>query len=367
VHDFAAVADDVVKQQHRNIFDAIILGDEGIVREMMTDHLRVNCNDGRTELLLKERKKHEQDRRLKRKLLKAYEKNVDERHSQENVNAAKKFKLKAKPSITKARGLIEIATAGIRQIEDPVLQKTLLNVYELQSVKQTALIAQRVFDKLVVSNWPQEVLKRFISGWRATHGTALFVSGLMIRMLREASGLTGEQSALAYRAAKEIGEIISEDTGVNDIPHNELFTTFADALCDSDDWKLVGAAVPQCERFRNFVKRKRLEASIEEAILVTAASENWNTGEYSYFTQFIQNWLTDVIGLSEQQTEQASAYVTGHAGDTELTHFLHAISSWQSFCKATGKNADPTFAAKMFESYIIEIRSAYEALESILN
>lgn len=259
-----------------------------------------------------------------------------------------------------------VAREGISSIPDSRLRDVLDAVYQSPQGVRAVVTAQRVFNRLTSSKWPAEQLRRFFSGWRSTHGTALFVSGLVIRIHREACGAPEPVRLLLHQAAAEIGEIIAEDTGVDDTPHNELFVRFASHVVGDDQWQLDRYLVPACERFRSQVKERRLAAPIEEAILTTAASESWNTGEYTYFDSLIRPWLTDILGHPADIIEKKVAYVTVHAGETELGHFRHALAAWELYCRAIGNDADPMKAKLAFECYLAGVGSAFAELEQVL-
>ena len=53
----------------------------------------------------------------------------------------------------------------------------------------------------------------------------------------------GEPSLLLHRAAAEVGEIIPEDTGVDDTPHSELYVDFANYLLGDDRWARARATL----------------------------------------------------------------------------------------------------------------------------
>ena len=260
-----------------------------------------------------------------------------------------------------------ISMQGISLIDDDALKNALYDTYNLPKVKATSQIAEQFFEKLTSKNWSTETLCRFLSGWRSTHGTALFVSGLIIRLLRAAKTADTTSRNLLYEAAEQIGEIIPEDTGVDDTPHQELFARFANHIVGNDSWNLNIYNQPACEKFREYVKHQRLKATIEEGILTTAASENWNTGEYTFFTRLIHQWMSNKLGLPSKIIDDAASYVVVHSGNTELGHFLHAIKAWQLYCKSVGKKADPNMARLVFERYIKAISSAYNELNDVLN
>jgi hypothetical protein len=260
-----------------------------------------------------------------------------------------------------------IAREGIALVPNSALRETLDSIYRSPVAIRAVETAQRVFDRLVTRKWPAETLCRFLSGWHATHGTALFVSGLLIRVLRLEDNASDTSRSLLCRAAAQIGEIIPEDTGVDDIPHIDRFIQFADFVVGDDQWKLSRFAVEGCERFREFVKKQRLSAPIEEAILTTAASENWNTGEYTFLENALTVWLTDVMGRPADLVKEKMAYVTVHAGETELGHFLHALKAWELYCRAVGHTADPATAGQVFERYLDRVGTALAALERVLS
>jgi hypothetical protein len=259
------------------------------------------------------------------------------------------------------------AQEGIALVENGELRCELNSAYNSEAGRFANAQAMRVFDLLCSKSWPAGTLCRFLNGWQTTHVTALYVSGLMIRLLREAeAGETPEKQVLLYSAAREIGEIIAEDTGVDDTPHNELYLDFAEGILGDDDrWKLRKFSQPQCEDFRRYVKQSRLEADLETAILLTAASENWNTGEYSFFDTLVMDWMTGVLELPEDRAESYAAYVTVHAGKTELGHFLHALSAWQMYCQTKGISADPQRAKSILQEYLKRVGEAFAELEQV--
>jgi hypothetical protein len=264
------------------------------------------------------------------------------------------------------QGISDIALEGIALIEDGALREALASAYQTDVARHAVDAAHKVFDRLTSQPWPTDTLAHFLNGCRSTHVTALYVSGLMIRLLREAVAANGKASGLIYRATAEVGEIIPEDTGVDDTPHSELYVSFANFVLGNDRWQLNRYSVPACERFRCYVKAQRLEASIEEAILTTAASENWNTGEYTYLDGIYRPWMVDIMGWSAEEAEEKGVYISVHAGRTELGHFLHAIEAWQLYCHATGQVADPARARAVLVRYLTEVGQAFSALGRVL-
>ena len=263
-------------------------------------------------------------------------------------------------------GIDLIALEGIALIEDRPLREALASAYQTETGRYAVAAAQALFDRLTSQAWPATALARFLNGWRSTHVTALYVSGLMIRLLREAVGSNGEPSSLLYRAAAEVGEIIPEDTGVDDTPHSELYVAFANFLLGGDQWQLGRYSSPACERFRCYVKAQRLEADIEDALLTTAASENWNTGEYTYLDGMLRPWLVDLLGHDAETSEEKGVYISVHAGKTELGDFLHALEGWKLYCQAKGKPADPARTCAVLCAYLDEVGQAFAALARVL-
>lgn len=255
-----------------------------------------------------------------------------------------------------------IALQGIAQIQDQRLRDALEAAYASECCLRAVETASRLFERFAGSDWSDDALCRFLSGWRAMHGTALYVSGLVVRLQREAQKAGPDERALLFQAAAEVGTIIAEDTGVDDVPHQELFATFANCLAGSDRWQLACFSTSECESFRAQVKHARLRAPIEEAILTTAASESWNSGEYTYVDPLMKAWLLQ-RRIQTQCSDDPTAYVGHHAGDTELGHFLHAIRAWDLYCEASGLDPDPLKARMIFESYFLRIGVAFQALE----
>jgi hypothetical protein len=214
--------------------------------------------------------------------------------------------------------------------------------------------------------WPEPILGRFLNGWRATHGTAMFVSALIVRIMRETPRHPSTAHAPMVAAARELGEIISEDIGLDDTPHQELFDAFADRLIPSGSWRLLKGSVAGCNDLREYVKSQRLQASIRQGILTTMASECWNSWEYEEFARLARPWMTHWLGMDASAAENALKYVLAHTGNTEKGHFLHALSAWEYFCEAEGIAPDPAEAGKLFEQYLQSVGRAFSDLGAVL-
>jgi hypothetical protein len=264
------------------------------------------------------------------------------------------------------RGIAPVIRQAIALLDNQCLRDTLDATYRSVQGRIATDTAERVFDRLTSSRWPVETLCRFLSGWRSTHGTALFVSGMIIRLHREARIAAGSSRSMLYEAAAEIGEVIPEDTGVDDTPHHELFAQFANQIVGDDQWQLERYTVPACEQFRSSLRKKRLSGPIESAILLTAASENWNTGEFTYLDPLARSWLIEVLGDSPATAGRATAYISHHAGETELRHFLHVLHAWDLYCRATGLTPDVLKAKSVLEEYLTGITTAFAELERLL-
>lgn len=266
-----------------------------------------------------------------------------------------------------SQDILAIARQSVALIEDAPLRQALLEVYSRPSVKEAAATAENTFRLLTSRRWSSEVVSRFLNGFRATHVTALYVSGLMIRVQRQAARAAGDDQLNLFKAAAAVGEIIPEDTGVDDTPHSELYMTWANAIAGHDEWQLGRYTQSRCESFREFVKARRLDdgLDLEEGILTTAASENWNTGEYTHFSELVYDWMGDVLQIDQGRVGELAAYVTVHAGATELGHFLHAIDAWRLVSLARGRRPDPEKAQEVFASYLTQVGAAFGQLEGL--
>jgi hypothetical protein len=266
-----------------------------------------------------------------------------------------------------AIGIATIAGKGIERVHDTSIRTALKEAYESSAALSVSKVAQDVLDRFATANWPVEVLAPFLSSWRSTHGTALFVSGLVVRLQREARDSSAVARPIFFEAAAEMSEIIAEDTGIDDTPHNELFTRFANKLVGDDRWQLSHYSTPASLDFRDYVKRGRLVGPTEEAILMTAASESWNSAEYSYFETSLRRWMREVLGYNEDTLEDTIAYVSHHSGEVELGHFLHALNAWSLYCEAKEEPVDPLKVKLAFESYFEHLRRPFEGLKKLLD
>lgn len=275
-----------------------------------------------------------------------------------------------------------IAAIAARGIETIPQTPDLQNGEDLQTALSAAVSApaciaatrkaETAFARLAQTT-PQNdkaALCRFLHGWQNAHLTALYVSAMTTRLLREATQAAENgnhaKSALLFRAAAHSAEISVEDVGLHGLAHGLLFERLATGIIGDDSWKLSAHAVPECVEFRRYVEQARLKAPLETALLTTAASENWNTGEYTHAAPVIHNWL-ESLGFSRQDATKLNAYVKVHAGDTELHHFTHALIAWQLYCEANGIEANPKQAAGVFSEYAQRAGKAYEALAVTLS
>lgn len=260
-------------------------------------------------------------------------------------------------------GILTIPQTSLDIQQSDKLVESLLHVNRSASYRAAAEKAEETFRDLTsAQDLSADQINGFLHGWRTAHLTALYVSGLMIRVQNEASETSDrKKAALLSEAAYHIGQIIVEDTGVIGGNHTALFDRFATGVAGNDMWRLDCNAVSECTAFRVYVERQRTKASIEDGILTTAASENWNTGEYTHAAEIIPAWL-QTRGKTEKEARIISAYVTVHAGKTELGHFTHALKAWQLYCKAHDREADPYKCSQAFQDYAAHAEAAFEGL-----
>jgi hypothetical protein len=260
----------------------------------------------------------------------------------------------------------ETALQAISLIENPPLRNSLEHVYSSTDICDVLDTVQSTFDRFVSRQWNADTLAKFIAGWSATHGTVIYVGGMIIRILREAQAASDRKRDLLFSVAHETAEVIPEDTGVDDIPHHELFSRFGEAVVGDDRWKLNQYSNPECDHFRNLMKHRRLQGPIDEALLFTAASEHWNTGEFEYFNSVLPVDMDSlpgtrpIVGLDRD-------YLSHHCGDTELGHFLHMIRAWTLYCEAHAICPDPSVAGRIFTQYALELKPTFEAINKVLD
>lgn len=261
-----------------------------------------------------------------------------------------------------------IIKQGLGLLDNAALQSSLMEVYSTPVAMRVLNSAQRTFSRLTATNHSVRSLNRFLAGWRAMHGTAIFVSGLIVRILREVEGSATPQGSTALlHAASQLGEIIREDVGLEGPPHSNLFEDFATYITGADVWKIAQCKVSACEEFRGYLSTARLNAPLEVAILTTAAAENWNCGEYNYLDRLIRPWVSDTLRLPQIAAEASVRYVSVHSGETELGHFLHAMKAWDLYCESKCRVPDPETARGVFVEYLVQLSKAFNALEGELD
>ncbi|TWT50095.1 hypothetical protein KOR42_36410 [Thalassoglobus neptunius] len=263
--------------------------------------------------------------------------------------------------MNKIRDILREATG---RIGDHRLAEAVNGVYESSSSRETILLTKDFWDRLTTNTWPQETLRFFASGWHDLHQSAFFVAGLQVRLQRDAASWSPEHLPDLIHASSELAEIISEDTGVDGTPHDELYRNFARSLTGDDLWSLDRYTVPACKTFRIYVRESRLSAPISNAILAVAASEQWNTAEYSLCSQLMKNWQpSEAVHHCRLDLE----YVDVHAGETELGHLLHALNAWRFFLKTDPTADQISDVSTIFQHHIDQVKLAYLGLHHVLD
>ena len=270
---------------------------------------------------------------------------------------------------TSCKAIQTISSCGLDIDNAERLQECLLNVSRSNEAGKVFNKAGSVFSGLRTKTaQDNESLKKFLNGWQATHVTALYVAGMIIRVQREAheAKKAGEEikSGILNDVAYHLGEVIAEDTGVVGIPHGAMYERFAGAMVRDNSWKREQYSLRACDDFRTYLEKARLRAPLEDAILTTAASELWNTGEYTCAAPHTRHLLEK---MNIKNPVAANAYVAVHAGDTELDHFTHVLKAWQLYCEAEGIEAKPEKAASVLRNYISRLEPAFSALDDCLS
>ena len=156
--------------------------------------------------------------------------------------------------MTTASTISLVLESARSHIADVDTRDAIRKVFEEECGAETVKVAEQFFVKLTSRAWPQETLQRVMSGWHDMHQSALFVAGLLVRLLRETTKSAGATQILLATSAAEIAEVIPEDAGVDDTAHDILFQRFARSVTGDDMWRLDRFAVPECREFRQFVR-----------------------------------------------------------------------------------------------------------------
>lgn len=237
------------------------------------------------------------------------------------------------------------------------LRHAFAEAYETALTSEAAAIAAERADclfatALMIETIDDARLRRFVRSWNETHVSSDLVGVLALRLSRAGHA----------DAAGQMLEVIADDIGERSLPHREMFARFADTLCAPYSWRDGCYAEPAAKNFRRYLTQARQQQPLDVGILTTAASEIWNVGEYTTLSPRMDQWMQSGLGLSAQKAGVANAYVRVHAGETELNHFLHAITAYEMLCARTGQEPSPTLAGTIMTTYLHELAKAYDGL-----
>lgn len=273
-----------------------------------------------------------------------------------------------------SEGIQSIVLKNLQKVDNTELRQEFIKTYGSRIAIKTIEQTQAFFSELTTSSTLDETqLRNFLNAYNTVHGTSTYVAALMIRLGRLARDSRNNSSKQNFfTAQQEIGEIIAEDTGVDDVPHLELFEKFALAVIGDDSWKSSQYRNLVCVEFRDYVKGQRIGRrgdfliGEEEGILTTAASEIFNSGEYTFFSNLIDRWFTQTLDKGIISRKDALAYVKVHAGETESGHFIHALKAWELYCTALGKKPDVEIAREISLDYLLRIGKCFESMRQNL-
>lgn len=142
-------------------------------------------------------------------------------------------------------------------------------------------------------------------------------------------------------------EVAKDDVGLGHEGHDGMYAHMTAAF-GASDWVANRYAVEECNRFSSFLyqvgvaehsapmKSAKYQQSMMDAMLVSVASELWNGREYNFLAQYIEEKLRTInasFRADAKAIRNAKAYVTGHSGDVENRHGLHALAAVQAFAR----------------------------------
>ncbi|MFJ4374102.1 hypothetical protein ACIP1T_16045 [Pseudomonas japonica] len=238
------------------------------------------------------------------------------------------------------------------QIDRPdEIQRILQDVLNHAITQDSQHHAQATFTAFLGKSRPDIGVLKFFNGWNETHKTTSLVSAKIIMRL-SADTLSVPEQKLPDHAIvmAHMHEVAKDDFGLGHEGHDGMYTCFTEAF-GASAWLENQYSVSECNAFSSFLYEigvaKHTSAmdsvehrrSIMEAMMVSIASELWNGREYNFFAQYIERKLLSVnASLSDdiKRLRNAKAYVTGHSGEVENKHGLHALAAAQAFARMTG-------------------------------
>ena len=213
--------------------------------------------------------------------------------------------------------------------------------------------------------------RTFFSSWQKTNNSAMSVEGLANRISAEGEAAVerGEpKEALGlFGSCARLNRVADEDLGVGGkVLHFELYYQMATGFCDQDDlWQSRQYCLPEASAFKSWLDQTRLREEIMQGQYSMLVHEGYTHAELEMIAPLFQRWAVEDMGYSPGKARALLAWISVHNGGTEKRHFAHVCSSVTHYLQATGEEANPEEATKVFRTYLKKKAAAMAGLTAL--
>ena len=245
------------------------------------------------------------------------------------------------------------------------IKKAMRTVLDDPTTQTAQRYAETAFRMFLNKTAADDGVLRFFNGWNELHKTTSLVSAkIIMRLSADAVSIPPSDHMNHSIIMAQMHEVAKDDFGLGHEGHDGMYAYMAAAF-GASEWVSSRYAVEECNRFSNFlyqvgvaghsapVKSAKYQQSMMNAMMVSVASELWNGREYNFLAQYIDEKLHTLNALLSADTHairNARAYVTGHSGDVENRHGLHALAAVQAF----GRQADLPFETDRMQKIMLD-------------
>ncbi|MCU1721540.1 hypothetical protein [Pseudomonas sp. 5P_5.1_Bac1] len=261
------------------------------------------------------------------------------------------------------------------------IKQAMRNVLDDPITQTAQRYAESAFRAFLNKTDADDGVLKFFNGWNELHKTTSLVSAkIIMRLSADAVSMPVNEQMNHSLVMAHMHEVAKDDFGLGHEGHDGMYAHMTAAF-GASDWVASRYTVEACNRFSGFLyqigvaahgapmKSARYQQSMMDAMLVSVASELWNGREYNFLAQYIEEKLHTLnasFRADAKGIRNARAYVTGHSGDVENRHGLHALAAVQAFGRQAGLPFETDRMQNIMLDYNKRVGAAFCALCDVL-
>lgn len=241
--------------------------------------------------------------------------------------------------------------------------------------------AEAAFEAFLKKDVTDVGLLRFFNGWFETHKTTSLVSAkIIMRLAADALSVRAGARETYHNAMAHMHEVAKDDFGLGHKGHDGMYGHMVQAF-NAQSWVERRYQIGECNDFSRFLydtgvagHKSAMDSpdhkrSIMDAMMVSISSELWNGREYNFLTQYIEQKLiafSPTLRDNANKLRDAKRYVTGHSGEVENKHGLHALAAAQAYSHASGVRFEVKRLKAVMLDYNSRVGRAFRSMHAAL-